>query len=65
MIFKNWLTNIKTSNVFTIGGMEDFFIIKKDLFNYYEDELEKGGHVKTWNKIPSMIIKCRIVKLET
>jgi hypothetical protein len=41
----------------TIGGMED-------LFNDYEDELE-GGILKTWNKIPNMIIKCKIVKLET
>jgi hypothetical protein len=64
MIFKNWLTNTKTSNVFTIGGMEDLFITKKDLFNDYEDELE-GGLLKTCNKIPNTVIKCKIMKLET
>jgi hypothetical protein len=46
VIFKNWLTNTKTSSVFTIGGMEDFFITKKDLFDDYEDEFEKGGLFK-------------------
>ncbi len=65
MIFKNWLTNTKTNSVFIIGGMEDFFITKKDLFDDYEDELEEGGLFKTWNKIPNMVMKCKIVKLET
>jgi hypothetical protein len=65
MIFKNWLTNTKTSSVFTIGGMEDFFITKKDMFDDYEYELEEGGPFKTWNKIPNVVIKCKIMKLET
>jgi len=65
MILKNWLTNTKTSNDFTIGDMEDFFITKKDLFDDYEDELEEGGLFKTWNKILNMVMKCKIVKLES
>ncbi len=59
-----WL-HTKTSSVFTIGGMEDFFFTKKDLFDDYEDELEEGGLSKTWNKIPNMVIKCKVMKLET
>jgi hypothetical protein len=65
MILKNWLTNTKTSNDFPIGGTEDFFITKKDLFDDYEDEFEEGGLFKTWNKIPNMVMECKIVKLET
>ncbi len=45
--------------------MEGFFITKKDLFDDYEDELEEGGLFQTWNKIPNMVIKCKIMKLET
>lgn len=65
MIYKNWLTNTKISSVFTIRSMEEFFITKQDLFDDYEDELGERGLFKTWNKIPNMVMKCKIVKLET
>jgi hypothetical protein len=43
MIFKNWLSNTRIGRLFVVGGMDDFFIIKEDMFDDYEDELEEAG----------------------
>lgn len=41
MILKNWLSNTRIGCLFVVRGMDDFFTIKEDLFDDYEDELEE------------------------
>jgi hypothetical protein len=41
MILKNWLSNTRIGFLFVVGGMDDFFTIKEDMFDDYEDELEE------------------------
>jgi hypothetical protein len=40
MILKNWLSNTRIGCFFVVGGMDDFFTIKEDVFDDYKDALE-------------------------
>jgi hypothetical protein len=33
MILKNWLNNTRIGCLFVVGGMDDFFTIKEDMFD--------------------------------
>ncbi len=48
MILKNWLSNTRIGFLFVVGGMDDFFTIKEDMFDDYEDELEEVPIFGTW-----------------
>jgi hypothetical protein len=37
------LVNTRIVCLLVVGGMDDFFTIKEDLFDDYEDELEEVG----------------------
>jgi hypothetical protein len=47
MILKNWLSNTRIGCLFVVRGMDDFFTIKEDMFDDYEDELEEVGIFET------------------
>ncbi len=42
------LVNTRIVCLLVVGGMDDFFTIKEDLFDDYEDELEEVGIFGIW-----------------